>query len=61
MTKVVSSARNRAKKTANNGQRGCLCADGNRYSVECCDEDSIYNQGIGRDRKVIQLPADNES
>ena len=32
--------------------RGCLCEDGNRYSVECCEEDSIYNEGIGRTRKA---------
>jgi hypothetical protein len=27
-------------------KRGCLCRDGNRYSVECCGGD-YFNQGIG--------------
>jgi hypothetical protein len=28
------------------GQRGCLCKDGKRYSVKCCNG-SLHAQGIG--------------
>jgi hypothetical protein len=28
------------------GQRGCLCKDGKRYSIKCCDG-SLHAQGIG--------------
>ena len=28
------------------GERGCLCWDTNKYSIECCDGD-IRAQGIG--------------
>ena len=29
------------------GRRGCLCKDGKRYSISCCDG-SIGAQGIGK-------------
>ena len=28
------------------GQRGCLCKDGKRYSIKCCNG-SLHAQGIG--------------
>lgn len=31
-------------------RRACLCRDG-RYSIECCDPDDYYSQGIGPDRQ----------
>jgi hypothetical protein len=30
-----------------NGRRGCLCADENRYSVSCC-KGALIGQGIGQ-------------
>ena len=29
-----------------NSRRGCLCADGKRYSKDCC-KGKLINQGIG--------------
>lgn len=29
-----------------NSRRGCLCADGKKYSKECC-KGKLINQGIG--------------
>jgi len=29
-----------------NSRRGCLCADGKKYSKECC-KGGLINQGIG--------------
>lgn len=40
----------------------CLCPDEDIYSIECCDEDSIYNQGIGDiwSKKVEPVAPDPE-
>ncbi len=35
-----------SKTSPKGGRRGCLCADRDVYSVECCKGDMI-NQGIG--------------
>lgn len=36
-------------------RRACLCKDGARYAQECCDEDSVWTQGIGLDRANVNL------
>lgn len=28
-------------------KRACLCAEEDIYSVDCCNQGSIYNEGIG--------------
>ena len=48
----MRSSKNKRFKTPSrtsptNTKRGCLCEDGKRYSVKCCDG-SLQAQGIGR-------------
>ena len=35
-----------SKSSPKGGQRGCLCKDGKKYSVKCCDG-SLQAQGVG--------------
>ena len=40
------------RSSPKNSRRGCLCADSNTYSRECCDG-YLINQGIGKTQSVI--------
>jgi len=40
------------KSSPKNSRRGCLCANSNTYSRECCDG-YLINQGIGKTESVI--------
>ena len=36
----------KSKTSPKGGKRGCLCKDGKKYSIKCCDG-SLQAQGIG--------------
>jgi hypothetical protein len=46
--------RKNQKSKGATGRRGCLCHDEDIYHVDCCDEGSIYNEGIGKSRKETE-------
>ena len=43
------------KSSPKNSRRGCLCADGNTYSTNCCDG-YLINQGIGKIESTVVNP-----
>ena len=36
----------KSRTSPKGGQRGCLCKDGKKYSIKCCDG-TLKAQGIG--------------
>jgi hypothetical protein len=46
MSKKITKKVAQAKTSPKGGQRGCLCKDGKKYSIKCCDG-SLQAQGIG--------------
>jgi hypothetical protein len=40
------------KSSPKNSRRGCLCANSNTYSRECCDG-YLINQGIGKTESTV--------
>tara|TARA_R110000803_G_scaffold84955_1_gene151225 strand:+ start:2519 stop:2767 length:249 start_codon:yes stop_codon:yes gene_type:complete len=48
----VNSGPTIGQSSPKNSRRGCLCADTDTYSRECCDG-LLINQGIGQTQSVI--------
>jgi hypothetical protein len=46
MSNKITKQVQQSKTSPKGGKRGCLCKDGKKYSVKCCDG-SLQAQGIG--------------
>ncbi len=54
MDKKITKPVIKSQTSPKNSKRGCLCKDGKKYSVKCCDG-SLQAQGIGSVQKIQQI------
>lgn len=47
MSKKITKQVQQSQTSPKGGTRACLCKDGKKYSIKCCDG-SLQAQGIGK-------------